>query len=122
MPQGILLYMYLDYSSGFGGKYGVQSADRQDKAALGFDESSKVELHPSQKDMSKGFGGKFGVESDRQDSSAGTFEDMRGVTTSYQRTRVAPSKAGSESLAFKTEHQVKNSLRMLFELKRCTMV
>ena len=83
--------MCVDYATGFGGKYGVQT-DRQDKAALGFDESSKVELHPSQKDMSKGFGGKFGVQSDRQDSSAGSFEDMQGVTTSYQRTRVAPSK------------------------------
>ena len=55
-----------DYSKGFGGKYGVQT-DRVDKSAKGYDESTKTELHPSQKDFSRGFGGKFGVEEDRRD-------------------------------------------------------
>ena len=38
----------LDYSSGFGGKYGVQ-ADRVDKSAVGFDYQGKTEKHESQK-------------------------------------------------------------------------
>lgn len=37
-----------DYSSGFGGKYGVQ-ADRVDKSAVGFDYQGKTEKHESQK-------------------------------------------------------------------------
>jgi len=37
-----------DYSSGFGGKYGVQ-ADRQDKSAVGWDHVEKVEKHESQR-------------------------------------------------------------------------
>lgn len=37
-----------DYSSGFGGKYGVQ-ADRVDKSAVGFDYQGKTEKHDSQK-------------------------------------------------------------------------
>ena len=37
-----------DYSSGFGGKYGVQM-DRQDKSAVGWDHMEKVEKHESQK-------------------------------------------------------------------------
>lgn len=36
-----------DYSSGFGGKYGVQ-ADRVDKSAVGFDYQGKTEKHESQ--------------------------------------------------------------------------
>uniref|UniRef100_A0A669PIL7 Cortactin n=1 Tax=Phasianus colchicus TaxID=9054 RepID=A0A669PIL7_PHACC len=58
-----------DYSSGFGGKYGVQ-ADRVDKSAVGFDYQGKTEKHESQKDYVKGFGGKFGVQTDRQDKCA----------------------------------------------------
>lgn len=54
-----------DHSSGFGGKFGVQS-DRQDSSALGYDHQEKVEKHASQKDYSSGFGGKYGV-SDRKD-------------------------------------------------------
>lgn len=38
----------LDYSTGFGGKYGVQ-VDRQDKSAVGWDHVEKVEKHESQK-------------------------------------------------------------------------
>lgn len=43
-----------DYSSGFGGKFGVQS-DRVDKSALGWEHVEKVEKHESQKgtDMKK---------------------------------------------------------------------
>jgi cortactin len=37
-----------DYSSGFGGKYGVQ-VDRQDKSAVGWDHVEKLEKHESQK-------------------------------------------------------------------------
>jgi cortactin len=37
-----------DYSSGFGGKYGVQ-ADRQDKSAVGWDHVEKIEKHESQR-------------------------------------------------------------------------
>lgn len=39
-----------DYSSGFGGKYGVQ-ADRVDKSAVGFDYQGKTEKHESQKGL-----------------------------------------------------------------------
>lgn len=38
----------LDYSKGFGGKYGVQK-DRQDPSALGWDHVEKVEKHGSQR-------------------------------------------------------------------------
>lgn len=37
-----------DYSSGFGGKYGVQS-DRVDKSAVGFDYQGETEKHGSQR-------------------------------------------------------------------------
>lgn len=37
-----------DYSSGFGGKFGVQK-DRQDKSAVGWDHLEKTEKHESQK-------------------------------------------------------------------------
>lgn len=37
-----------DYSSGFGGKFGVQK-DRQDKSAAGWDYLEKVDKHESQK-------------------------------------------------------------------------
>lgn len=66
---------HLDYSQGFGGKYGVQT-DRQDKSAMGYDSQEKVPLHPSQTDMSKGFGGKFGVDSENKDK-VGFFDDFR---------------------------------------------
>ena len=41
-----------DYSSGFGGKYGVQ-VDRQDKSAVGWDHVEKLEKHESQKGNKK---------------------------------------------------------------------
>lgn len=37
-----------DYSSGFGGKYGVE-VDKQDKSAVGWDHIEKIEKHESQK-------------------------------------------------------------------------
>lgn len=40
--------MLVDYSSGFGGKFGVQK-DRQDQSALGYEHQEKVEKHASQK-------------------------------------------------------------------------
>lgn len=38
----------VDYSTGFGGRYGVQ-ADRVDKSAVGFEYQGKTEKHESQK-------------------------------------------------------------------------
>jgi len=38
----------LDYSKGFGGKYGVQT-DRKDASAVGWDHQEKLEQHESQK-------------------------------------------------------------------------
>ena len=53
---------FVDYSKGFGGKFGLQS-DRQDTSALGYGGGvNRTELHPSQVDMKKRFGGKFGIE------------------------------------------------------------
>ena len=40
--------MALDYKTGFGGKYGVQT-DRMDKSSVGWDHVEKVEKHVSQK-------------------------------------------------------------------------
>ena len=40
----------IDYSKGFGGKYGVQT-DRVDKSALGWDHQEKVDKHESQKGL-----------------------------------------------------------------------
>lgn len=40
--------MSVDYSKGFGGKYGVQK-ERVDKAALGYDYKGETEKHESQK-------------------------------------------------------------------------
>ena len=46
--------VFVDYSKGFGGKYGVQK-DRQDKAAVGWEHHEQVEKHESQKgNKSKG--------------------------------------------------------------------
>ena len=42
-----------DYSSGFGGKYGVQS-DRVDKSAMSWSHKEKVEKHESQTDYKTG--------------------------------------------------------------------
>jgi hypothetical protein len=85
------VYIVVDYSKGFGGKYGVQQ-DRVDKSAKGWSEQQGTELHPSQTDSSKGFGGKFGIERDRQDESAGSFEDQGQVGTNYQPAKPQGSK------------------------------
>ncbi len=39
---------FLDYTTGFGGKFGVQT-DRVDKSAVGWEHVEKVEKHESQK-------------------------------------------------------------------------
>lgn len=46
-PKEMSVYV-LDYSKGFGGKYGVEK-DKVDKAALGFDYKGQTEKHQSQK-------------------------------------------------------------------------
>ena len=65
VSQLVLFCFAVDYSKGFGGKFGVQ--DATDSSALGYDSMGKTELHPSQVDAKKGFGGKFGVEKDKFD-------------------------------------------------------
>lgn len=39
-----------DYSSGFGGKYGIEK-DRQDKSAVGWDHVEQLQKHDSQSGM-----------------------------------------------------------------------
>jgi cortactin len=68
-------YSQKDYSTGFGGKFGVMK-DRQDKSAVGWEHDGKTKKHESQVDYSKGFGGKFGVEKDKQDKSALGFDHV----------------------------------------------
>lgn len=40
-------------------------------------------------DYSKGFGGKYGVQTDRKDETAGSYDDMQGVSSTYQKTRAS---------------------------------
>ena len=42
-----MIFWYIDFSKGFGGKFGVQQ--QQDKSAVGWDHIEKVEKHDSQK-------------------------------------------------------------------------
>lgn len=42
------MFGFLDYSKGFGGKYGVER-EKVDKAALGYDYKGETEKHQSQK-------------------------------------------------------------------------
>lgn len=42
--------MNVDYSTGFGGKYGVQT-DRKDKSAVGWEHQEKLEKHESQQGL-----------------------------------------------------------------------
>lgn len=44
-------YFLLDYTKGFGGKFGIQT-DRVDKSAVGFDHFEKVSKHESQRGWS----------------------------------------------------------------------
>ena len=46
--------IFSDYTSGFGGKFGVQN-DRVDKSAMGWDHIEKVEKHDSQKGETTSF-------------------------------------------------------------------
>lgn len=43
-----VLFLFSDYSKGFGGKYGVDK-DKVDKSAVGFEYQGKTEKHESQK-------------------------------------------------------------------------
>lgn len=43
-----MINVLIDYSSGFGGKYGIEK-DKQDKSAVGYEFKEKVEKHASQK-------------------------------------------------------------------------
>ena len=43
--------------------------------------------HESQTDAAKGFGGKYGVQKDRQDKTAGGYDDMEEVKSSYKTDR-----------------------------------
>jgi Repeat in HS1/Cortactin len=45
------VFCSLDYKTGFGGKFGVQT-DRMDKSSLGWDHHEQVEKHVSQKGTS----------------------------------------------------------------------
>ena len=94
MKEKTAHYSQKDYSTGFGGKFGVMK-DRQgevnrnleiisneliklysDKSAVGWEHDGKTKKHESQVDYSKGFGGKFGVEKDKQDKSALGFDHV----------------------------------------------
>lgn len=46
----ISLTVNVDYSTGFGGKYGVQT-DRKDKSAVGWEHQEKLEKHESQQGL-----------------------------------------------------------------------
>lgn len=43
----VYLFAFLDYTKGFGGKYGLEE-DRQDKSAVGWDDHEKLHQHESQ--------------------------------------------------------------------------
>ncbi|XP_034382007.1 hematopoietic lineage cell-specific protein isoform X1 [Cyclopterus lumpus] len=76
------IHVCLDYSKGFGGKYGVEK-EKVDKVALGYDYKGETEKHQSQKDYSKGFGGKYGVEKEKVDKVALGY-DYKGETEKHQ--------------------------------------
>lgn len=50
MFSWISLTVNVDYSTGFGGKYGVQT-DRKDKSAVGWEHQEKLEKHESQQGL-----------------------------------------------------------------------
>lgn len=87
------IFDFLDYKTGFGGKFGVQT-DRQDKSAVGWDHHEAPQKHESQTDHKIGFGGKFGVQTDRFDKSAASFDPPSKVGTNY--TRVKPDIGGAK--------------------------
>ena len=47
------------------------------QSAVGYEYQAELSKHGSQTDAAKGFGGKFGVQKDRQDQSAGGYDDMQ---------------------------------------------
>ena len=55
----VFLFIIIDYSKGFGGKFGVQN-DRQDSSALGWDHVETVEKHGSQRGKLSSCGGSGG--------------------------------------------------------------
>lgn len=59
------------------------------QSAVGWDHQEQLSKHESQTDAAKGFGGKYGVQKDRQDKSAGGFDDMQDVGSSYKTDRGA---------------------------------
>lgn len=100
-------FVCVDYSKGFGGKFGVQE-DRKDKSAVGWDYVEAPQKHESQLDhkvvsslylfyfifvyilyfFTQGFGGKFGVQNDRMDKSAIGFEsNPEKIGTNYTKTK-----------------------------------
>ena len=88
MPKSnTISFFFVDYKTGFGGEFGVQS-DRVDKSALGWEHRDELNKHESQKDYAKGFGGKFGVQQDRKDKAAHNYEEQtETVGTNYEKTR-----------------------------------
>lgn len=64
------LFVVVDYSKGFGGKFGIQK-DRQDSSALGWDHVEKVERHGSQRGKLSSCGGGGGDGSDDDDCCGG---------------------------------------------------
>jgi cortactin len=82
----------LDYSAGFGGKYGVQ-AGSQDKSAVGWEHVEKVEKHVSQKDYKSGFGGQFGVGKSMDKSAVG-WDHQEEVTKHQSQTDYAKGFGG----------------------------
>lgn len=73
------MHSSLQFSVGYGGKFGVQQ-DRIDKSAVGFDHVEKLNQHSSQKDYAQGFGGKYGVDNDRKDKSAVGFDHVEQLS------------------------------------------
>ena len=57
---------------------------------MGYDHQTQLSKHESQTDSSKGFGGKYGVQKDRQDKSAGSYDDMQEVRSSPKTDRGGP--------------------------------
>lgn len=105
----------LDYSVGFGGKFGVQK-DRVDKSALGWDHHEKVEKHSSQINVSKGSGGKFGIETDRKDISANQWKEKE-VEKPKEKLEIVKGDAKKlcskfENLAKQGEIQMKEKIEL----------
>lgn len=101
---------FLDYSKGFGGKFGVQS-DRQDKSAVGWDHHEQPQKHESQTDHKIGFGGKFGLQTDRVDKSA-VNEAPGKVGTNYTRIKpdIGNAKPSDLRAKFETMHTTENRI------------